>query len=173
MRNRCYQRCPVIFFPQRLLMSSMPLSSLLSTLVMFAKQASAYPRPDTSTLFVDAAGFTCPASSVPITYLVQPVVFSAYFTSTAVIDPFQNCNYITISDVPADVFASTLLTTTISPGGLIIEPLTSTSCLASQTPTTATNTVSSLREGPGKPHTLSPISVVTDYSSCNIGKREW
>ena len=151
-------------------MSSMPQICPLSTLVMFANQASANPRPDISTLFVDATGLTCPASSAPITYLVQPIVFSAYFTSAAVIDPFQNCNYITITDVPADIFASTLLTTTISPGGLVIEPFTSISCLASQTPKTATNTVSSLRESQGKPHVLGPIPVGTDHFSCNIGK---
>lgn len=108
----------------------------LYTFVILASQAHAFlSARDVSTLFLDAAGMTCPGEGFSTTSVyVQPVVFSAHYNVATIIDPFSNCDFITVSNPPADVVVSTLLTTTIFPDGQTPGPQYSTSCPTSSGP---------------------------------------
>lgn len=109
------------------------MNSLLLFLTIFALNSKASPlfKRDAATLFVDSRGSTCPAPTQETTYYVQPALYSNHITSSTIIDPFLNCNYVTVSRVPVDIVVSTLYTTMVLPNGQTILPKAITSCPAS------------------------------------------
>ena len=127
------------------------MTSFLPLVFLLSSQVHSFPqlKRDALTIFVDARGSTCPVPTQQATYYVQPVVYSNHFDSRTVIDPFQNCEYITISNVPTDLIASTLYTTTILPNSQTILPLVSNSCFVT---TTTGATVSATSKSLGKGH---------------------